>query len=245
VTEPATARSGAPPQVAIPAFAAANDVFCTTLKISVRALGVQGAAIFNRRLLESGRFQTALLGFPRYPRTNNHARAFKLLGMTRLPQFVAFACSRESHPRYREAMASDDRKNLDPTPIVGAATDIAPLGGPKPPHERTADEEAGSIDWESLAASDRFKKLLKAKRRFIVPAMIFFIVYYFALPVLIGYARPFMEKRVLGPVNLAYLFALSQFFMAWIIAALYVRAAARFDKMAAAVVKQSDRGGEQ
>jgi uncharacterized membrane protein (DUF485 family) len=45
-----------------------------------------------------------------------------------------------------------------------------------------------------------------------------------------------MEKRVVGPVNLAYLFALSQFFMAWIIAALYVRAAARFDRMANEVV---------
>jgi uncharacterized membrane protein (DUF485 family) len=45
-----------------------------------------------------------------------------------------------------------------------------------------------------------------------------------------------MEKRVLGPVNLAYLFELSQFFMAWIIAALYVRAAARFDRMAREVV---------
>ena len=97
-----------------------------------------------------------------------------------------------------------------------------------------------SIDWERLAASERFRNLLKAKRRFIVPAMIFFIVYYFALPVLIGYARPFMEKRVFGPVNLAYLFALSQFFMAWVIAALYVKAAARFDKMAADVVSQSD-----
>ncbi len=92
------------------------------------------------------------------------------------------------------------------------------------------------IDWEKLAASDRFRRLVAAKKRFIIPAMIFFIVYYFALPVLIGYARPFMEKRVLGPVNLAYLFALSQFFMAWIIAALYVRAAARFDKMAREVI---------
>ena len=138
-------------------------------------------------------------------------------------------------------MASDDRKNpQDPTPIVGAATDIAPLGGPRPPHERTADEETGTIDWERLAASDRFRNLLKAKRRFVVPAMIFFILYYFALPLLIGYARPFMEKRVIGPVNLAYLFALSQFFMAWILAGLYVRAAARFDKMAADVVSQSD-----
>jgi uncharacterized membrane protein (DUF485 family) len=146
-----------------------------------------------------------------------------------------------------DAMALDDREiPQDPTPIVGAATDIARLSHaePKPPHERTADEEAGAIDWERLAASDRFRNLLKAKRRFIVPAMIFFIVYYFALPVLIGYARPFMEKRVLGPVNLAYLFALSQFFMAWIIAALYVRAAARFDKMAADVISQSDRPRE-
>jgi uncharacterized membrane protein (DUF485 family) len=137
-------------------------------------------------------------------------------------------------------MAVDERNTPeDPTPMIAAPTDVAPLthAGPKPAHERTADEEADVIDWEKLAGSERFRNLLKAKRRFIVPAMIFFIVYYFALPVLIGYARPFMERRVLGPVNLAYLFALSQFFMAWIIAALYVRAAARFDRMAAGVIK--------
>jgi len=138
-------------------------------------------------------------------------------------------------------MATDERDSpIDPTPSVGAPTDIAPLGGPKPSHERTADEEAGVIDWEGLAASDRFRNLLKAKRRFIMPATIFFIAYYFALPVLIGYARPFMEKQIFGPVNLAYLFALSQFFVAWIIAALYVRAAARFDRMAKEVISDHD-----
>jgi uncharacterized membrane protein (DUF485 family) len=155
-----------------------------------------------------------------------------------------FSLAFSTTPFYiRVAMAADDRRiPEDPTPLIAAPTDIAPLGHakPKPPHERTADEEVGVIDWEKLAASERFRNLLKAKRRFIVPAMIFFIVYYFALPVLIGYARPFMEKRVLGPVNLAYLFALSQFFMAWIIAWLYVRAAARFDRMARDVV--SDEG---
>jgi uncharacterized membrane protein (DUF485 family) len=140
----------------------------------------------------------------------------------------------------RVAMAADDRRiPEDPTPLIAAPTDVAPLthGEPKPPHERTGDEEADGINWERLAASERFRNLLKAKRRFVIPAMIFFVTYYFALPVLIGYARPFMEKRVWGPVNLAYLFALSQFFMAWIIAALYVRAAARFDKMAAGVIE--------
>ena len=141
-------------------------------------------------------------------------------------------------------MATDDRTPpQDPTPIVAAPTDVAPLTRqePKPAHERTADEDADTVNWERLAASSRFRNLLKAKRRFIVPAMIFFIVYYFALPILIGYARPFMEEPVLGPVNLAYLFALSQFFMAWIIAWLYVRAAARFDKMAADVVSERNR----
>jgi uncharacterized membrane protein (DUF485 family) len=142
-------------------------------------------------------------------------------------------------------MANDERElPVDPTPIVAAPTDVAPLtrGAPKPEHERTADEEAGVIEWEKLAGSERFRNLLKAKKRFVVPAMIFFVVYYFALPVLIGYARPFMEKRVLGPVNLAYLFALSQFFMAWIVAALYVRAAERFDRMARDVTGERTHG---
>ena len=125
----------------------------------------------------------------------------------------------------------------DLTPIVGAPTDIAPAGHlvPKPAHEHTAGEDLGGGDWEKIAARADFQGLLRRKARFVVPATIFFIVYYFALPVLVGYARPFMETRV-GPVNLAYLFALSQFFMAWIVAALYVRAANGFDRDAKAIL---------
>jgi uncharacterized membrane protein (DUF485 family) len=75
----------------------------------------------------------------------------------------------------------------------------------------------------------------------IVPATIFFIAYYFALPILVGYAPEFMATPVLGPVNLAYLFALSQFFVAWFIAFLYVRAAARFDQQGRDVLDHLDR----
>ncbi len=97
-------------------------------------------------------------------------------------------------------------------------------------------ETIESADWERVAAMEEFKKLIAAKRKFIVPAVIFFIVYYFALPVMVGYAPELMSMRVLGVVNLAYLFALSQFFMAWILAALYVRAAGRFDEMARKII---------
>ena len=137
------------------------------------------------------------------------------------------------------AMPPEERPP-DPTPIVGAATDVSPLThrGPKPPHERSAAEEAGAIDWAKIAGSQQFRALLKAKARFVIPAMIIFIAYYFALPILVGYARPLMEKEVLGPVNLAYFFALSQFFMAWLIAGLYVRAASRFDRQAKGIINK-------
>jgi uncharacterized membrane protein (DUF485 family) len=133
---------------------------------------------------------------------------------------------------------SDDRKlPRDPTPISGGPTDVAPVsrGATKPPHERTADEERDVADWGAIAASARFRQLLAEKRRFIVPAMVFFVVYYFALPVLVGYFPRLMERKVIGSVNVAYLFALSQFFMAWAVAALYVRVAAKWDRMAAEI----------
>ena len=131
----------------------------------------------------------------------------------------------------------------DPTPHSGSATDVAPLGrsSAKPPHELTADEDRDIIDWQRLAATAEFKALLKAKARFVVPATIFFIVYYFSLPLLVGYAPQLMAKKVFGVVNVAYLFALSQFLMAWLIAWAYVRAAARFDRMAQDVVEKGTR----
>ncbi|MFN2507586.1 MAG: DUF485 domain-containing protein [Chthoniobacterales bacterium] len=137
-------------------------------------------------------------------------------------------------------MPSDERSNpADPTPVVGAETDIARPSRtePKPAHERTAREDREVADWSALAASPRFKELLKAKRRFILPATTFFVVYYFALPYLVAYHPQVMQRKVWGEMNIAYLFALSQFFMAWIIAAAYVRAASRFDRMAAEVIR--------
>jgi uncharacterized membrane protein (DUF485 family) len=100
---------------------------------------------------------------------------------------------------------------------------------------------ATAANWEHVAAMDEFKSLIAAKLKFIVPATIFFLVYYFALPVLVGYAPQLMETKVFGVVNLAYLFALSQFFMAWILAALYLRAAGRFDNMARNVIDKIQR----
>jgi uncharacterized membrane protein (DUF485 family) len=108
---------------------------------------------------------------------------------------------------------------------------------------RPVQSDAPTI-WDEIAESREFQDLMATKKVFIVPAFLFFVVYYFALPVLVGYAPRFMSMKVLGQVNLAYLFALSQFFVAWLIAALYVKAANNFDRLAQDILDKNSKGGK-
>jgi len=93
-------------------------------------------------------------------------------------------------------------------------------------------------DWAAIERTAEFRALVRAKRAFIIPATIFFIAYYFALPALVGYWPDLMATRVAGRINVAYLFALSQFVMAWGLMAAYVRRARRFDRMADDLVRR-------
>jgi len=107
-----------------------------------------------------------------------------------------------------------------------------------------AEAVKSSTQWDRIAASQQFKDLMATKRMFIVPAFIFFVVYYFALPILVGYAPGFMSTKI-GAVNIAYLFALSQFFVAWIIAGLYTKAANDFDRLSKDIIEKADvQGGK-
>jgi uncharacterized membrane protein (DUF485 family) len=138
-------------------------------------------------------------------------------------------------------MSSKDASDF--TPESEAPTDIAPSGrtGRKPSHELSAQDDDDVVNWNAIAAEPEFKDLLSAKARFIIFATIFFIIYYFTLPVLVGWFPQVMDRKVIGKVNWAYLFALSQFFMAWILAFLYVGAAAGWDRQAAALISRFRR----
>jgi uncharacterized membrane protein (DUF485 family) len=93
-------------------------------------------------------------------------------------------------------------------------------------------------DWAAIERLPEFQDLVRAKRAFIVPATVFFLAYYFALPALVGYWPDLMSTTVVGRINVAYLFALSQFAMAWTLMAAYVRRARRYDRMAEALVQR-------
>jgi len=97
-------------------------------------------------------------------------------------------------------------------------------------------DQKSSVDWERLEAKPEFRALIRKKARYIIGATIFFMAYYLALPILVGYFPDLMKQKVWGEVNIAYAFALSQFFMAWIMAFVYVRVATSWDKSAASVI---------
>jgi uncharacterized membrane protein (DUF485 family) len=109
----------------------------------------------------------------------------------------------------------------------------------------TSAEPAALEHWEGLERTTEFRDLVAARWRFVLPATVFFLVYYFLLPLANGLAPHFMRTNVVGNVNLAYLFALSQFFVAWILAWLYIRRANNvFDRLAEAVRRRASRGRE-
>jgi uncharacterized membrane protein (DUF485 family) len=103
-------------------------------------------------------------------------------------------------------------------------------------------QPSSSPDWAAIERTAEFRALVRAKRAFVIPASVFFVIYYFALPILVGYWPDLMSTRVIGRINVAYLFALSQFVMAWMVMAAYVRRARVFDRMVDDLLQ---RHGEQ
>ena len=91
-------------------------------------------------------------------------------------------------------------------------------------------------DWEKIERSDEFRELIKKRRSFVVPATIFFFVYYMAFIIIAGYAPDFMAKSVYEGLTIGYCYALTQFLMVFVLGLWYLRKAEKeFDPLADAV----------
>ena len=105
--------------------------------------------------------------------------------------------------------------------------------------EKTATHtRAVYIDWHRIANDSDYRELTRQKRNFIVPATLFFLAYYFGFLVFIGYFPQVAETNVIGNINIAYLVALSEFVMTWMLVFLYVRRAGLFDRLANTILNK-------
>jgi uncharacterized membrane protein (DUF485 family) len=107
-------------------------------------------------------------------------------------------------------MASDDRHQPSRSPTTGRM----------PAEEAVTATEAVGKDPEMVELEHRHS-------RFVWPITAFFLVYYLSLPILAGTAPDLMGTKVFGEFTFGYLFALSQFAMAFVVAWVYARWASR------------------
>ena len=99
---------------------------------------------------------------------------------------------------------------------------------------------ASTVNWDALSRDPRFHALHRKKTTFLWSLMFVSIVYYFLLPIGAAYYPELFKIKVWGPMNVGILFALSEFVVAWTIAAVYARRANRdFDAMAAEIVNDA------
>jgi uncharacterized membrane protein (DUF485 family) len=86
---------------------------------------------------------------------------------------------------------------------------------------------AADRDWEALERSEHFDALVRERRRFVVPALAVFVIWFGGFLVLTAYGRDFMGKSVAGNVTWAWVLAFSLIVMTWGITWFYGRFADR------------------
>ncbi|MGC5328520.1 DUF485 domain-containing protein [Brevibacillus sp. SYSU BS000544] len=97
-------------------------------------------------------------------------------------------------------------------------------------------------DWKNVEQSSSFQELIRQKKAFIIPATIFFIIFYFTLPILTAYTT-ILNGKAIGVINWAYIYAFAQFAMTWILCHMYMSKANHFDKLVDEVKKSASEKG--
>lgn len=85
-------------------------------------------------------------------------------------------------------------------------------------------------EWIRVERTSAFQELTRGKKAFIVPATIFFMIFYFGLPVLAAFTTV-LNVKIVGSLTLAYVYALAQFAMTWILMHIYVSRANKWDEL--------------
>ena len=98
-----------------------------------------------------------------------------------------------------------------------------------------------SVDWERIERLPEFRELVARRRRFVVPATAFFLVWYFGFIVLAGYAEDFMGQSIYEGFTVGYGLALTQFVMVGTLGLWYLRySERRLDPLRVRIAEQAE-----
>jgi uncharacterized membrane protein (DUF485 family) len=98
---------------------------------------------------------------------------------------------------------------------------------------------ATKYDWDAIAANPKFRELHRRKTAFLFGWWAFAAVLYLLLLLGAGYAPDLFKVKVIGNINVCYLFALLQFLSSWGIAIYYAHVANKdFDRLTDELVRE-------
>src|SRR5699024_8097737 len=103
-------------------------------------------------------------------------------------------------------------------------------------------DQSEKIKYKKVDKSNKFKKLISDRKKFIIPYTIFFLIFYFLLPIATSYTT-FLNKTAIGDISWIWLFAFAQLVMTFDLCIVYVKKSAAFDVQAEEIIEeQLDKG---
>ncbi len=85
-------------------------------------------------------------------------------------------------------------------------------------------------EWVRIERTSAFQEFSRKRKAFLLPATIFFLLFFFGLPLLAAFTTVLNGKAV-GPLTWAYIYGIAQFFMTWILMHVYVNQANKWDDL--------------
>ncbi|MGG3883860.1 DUF485 domain-containing protein [Brevibacillus panacihumi] len=85
-----------------------------------------------------------------------------------------------------------------------------------------------------------FRQLIQKKKRFLIPMCLFFLFFYFSLPVLIIIKPEWTNQAVYGSISLAWIYAAAQCLMTLLLSSIYMLRARHYDQVAAQITSSAE-----
>jgi uncharacterized membrane protein (DUF485 family) len=107
-------------------------------------------------------------------------------------------------------------------------------------------KRAGAFDWEGIERSQEFQELVRERRGFLLPATIVFLVGAIGYLLLAAFAPGVMGWQVVDGLPFAWLAAISQVLLTWVLTWAYLRKAdSTFEPLEERAAAVADRAREE
>ncbi|MCS1391752.1 DUF485 domain-containing protein [Lysinibacillus boronitolerans] len=102
-------------------------------------------------------------------------------------------------------------------------------------------KQAQSIDYHAIEAMESFNSFVKKKNTFLFSITAVFLILYILLPILAF--QPVLQQKFFGNITGVWVYSAGLFIMTIVLCTVYVKKAASFDKVAAAVLAEYQAKG--